>query len=83
MEKIETKSPNKGKDEFDRKIEEFFNDGDKAYEAKFNKEYAELEEWRRKWIERECKEQLFREQNYFNPFANLRKINQYPTTGLF
>ena len=31
MEKIETKSPNKGIDEFDRKIEEFFNDGGKAY----------------------------------------------------
>jgi len=78
MEKIETKSPNEGIDEFDRKIEEFFNDGGKAYEAKINKEYAELEEWRRKWIERECKAQLSREKNCFNPFANLRKINQYP-----
>ena len=49
------------------------------YDGKTYETYdQQVEAWRSKWIERECKEELFRDKNYFNPFANLRKINQYP-----
>ena len=71
----ETKSPKEGKDEFDRKIEEFFT----KEELDFS--YMETEEWkaeRQKFIDEEKKEQEWRDRNRYFPFANLKRLIDYP-----